>query len=78
MGAAGALDPRRMNETLQRLLCAGGPGNASGWNRSLCDPLRSPADLDFTVRVLLYSLIFLLSVFGGSAPSPTASCSRWR
>ncbi|CAM5073781.1 unnamed protein product [Eretmochelys imbricata] len=57
-----------MNETLlQRLLCAGGPGNASGWNRSLCDPLRSPADLDFfTVRVLLYSLIFLLSVFGNS------------
>ncbi|CAM4347364.1 unnamed protein product [Lepidochelys kempii] len=67
MGAAGALDPRRMNETLlQRLLCAGGPGNASGWNRSLCDPLRSPGDLDFTVRVLLYSLIFLLSVFGNS------------
>ncbi|XP_053872055.1 gastrin/cholecystokinin type B receptor [Malaclemys terrapin pileata] len=71
MGAAGALDPRRPNETLQRLLCGGGPGNASGWNRSLCDLLRSPpgpppADLEFTVRVLLYALIFLLSVFGNS------------
>ncbi|TFJ95929.1 NADH:ubiquinone oxidoreductase subunit L [Platysternon megacephalum] len=71
MGAAGALDSRRPNETLQRLLCGGGPGNASGWNRSLCDQLRSPpgappADLEFTVRVLLYALIFLLSVFGNS------------
>ncbi|XP_074839302.1 gastrin/cholecystokinin type B receptor [Carettochelys insculpta] len=71
-GAAAALDSRRLNETLQRLLCGAGNGNASGWNRSVCDPLRgppglpAPADLTFATRVLLYGLIFLLSV-GGNA-----------
>ncbi|XP_075774127.1 gastrin/cholecystokinin type B receptor [Pelodiscus sinensis] len=82
MGAAGALDPRRANETLQRLLCAGGPGNASAWNRSVCDPLRGPPgapgppDLAFAVRVLLYALIFVLSVSGNGLVMAVLALNR--
>ncbi|XP_033001575.1 gastrin/cholecystokinin type B receptor isoform X1 [Lacerta agilis] len=62
--------PRHFNESL---LCGRtGNGSAGGaWNGTGggCDASRRPprgarADLDVTVRVLLYSVIFLLSVFG--------------
>ncbi|XP_074012077.1 gastrin/cholecystokinin type B receptor [Numenius arquata] len=73
------MDPRRLNESLQELLCRPGNGSATGTatgtgsagNGSACDLLRrglrgppAPKDLDLTVRVLLYALIFLLSVCG--------------
>ncbi|XP_068787073.1 gastrin/cholecystokinin type B receptor [Struthio camelus] len=79
------MDPRRLNDSLQELLCrpgpGPGPGNATGnatgagnaWNGSACDLLRrglrgppAPKDLDLTVRVLLYALIFVLSVCGNA------------
>ncbi|KAK2524662.1 hypothetical protein Q9966_011529 [Columba livia] len=75
------MDPRRLNESLQELLCrpgngsgsATGPGNGSAGNGSACDLLRrglrgppAPKDLDLTVRVLLYTLIFVLSVCGNA------------
>ncbi|XP_064361399.1 gastrin/cholecystokinin type B receptor [Dromaius novaehollandiae] len=79
------MDPRRLNASLQELLCrpgpGPGPGNATGngtgggpaWNGSGCDlPRRglrgppAPKDLDLTVRVLLYALIFVLSVCGNA------------
>ncbi|KAJ6652303.1 hypothetical protein lerEdw1_012713 [Lerista edwardsae] len=59
---------RPLNESL---LCRPGNGSAGGtWNGTGagCDasrrPPRGPRDLDLTVRVLLYSAIFLLSVCG--------------
>ncbi|KAK4829218.1 hypothetical protein QYF61_002483 [Mycteria americana] len=77
------MDPRRLNESLQELLCR--PGNGSGpaagtgtgsgsaGNVSACDLLRrglrgppAPKDLDLTVRILLYVLIFVLSVCGNA------------
>ncbi|XP_067420714.1 gastrin/cholecystokinin type B receptor [Emydura macquarii macquarii] len=83
MGAAGAMaPPRRLNESLpgpRELPCGGAPGNASGWNRSLGDPLRSPpgpSELDLTVRILLYSLIFLLSVVGNSLVALVLALNR--
>ncbi|XP_062434782.1 gastrin/cholecystokinin type B receptor [Rhea pennata] len=75
------MDPPRLNASLQELLCrpgAGtgtgtGTGNASASNGSVCDLLRggllgppAPKDLDLTVRVLLYALIFVLSVCGNT------------
>ncbi|XP_054043704.1 gastrin/cholecystokinin type B receptor [Rissa tridactyla] len=77
------MDPRRLNESLQELLCRPGNGSATGTgpatgtgaagNGSACDLLRrglrgppAPKDLDLTVRVLLYALIFLLSVCGNA------------
>uniref|UniRef100_A0A8V0X2V2 Gastrin/cholecystokinin type B receptor n=1 Tax=Gallus gallus TaxID=9031 RepID=A0A8V0X2V2_CHICK len=75
------MDPRRLNESLQELLCrpGNGTGSANGtgtgptWNGSACDLLRrglrgpqAPKELDLTVRVLLYALIFVLSVCGNA------------
>ncbi|XP_048351592.1 gastrin/cholecystokinin type B receptor [Sphaerodactylus townsendi] len=40
-----------------------GPGNATG---TACQPPRGAPDLDITVRILLYSVIFLLGVFGNA------------
>ncbi|KAM6140562.1 gastrin/cholecystokinin type B receptor [Pterocles gutturalis] len=73
------MDPRRLNESLQELLCR--PGNGSGTgsatgtgaagNGSACDLLRrglrgppAPREVAVAVRVLLYALIFALSVGG--------------
>lgn len=72
------MDPPRLNESLQELLCrptpGPDPGNGSGTsNGSACDLLRrglrgppAPRELDVALRVLLYGLIFTLSV-GGNA-----------
>ncbi|KAM8821802.1 gastrin/cholecystokinin type B receptor [Eudromia elegans] len=66
------MDPRRLNASLPELLCRPAPGNATG-NGSACDLLRrglrgppAPKELDLTVRVLLYALIFVLSVCGNA------------
>uniref|UniRef100_A0A669Q7X9 Cholecystokinin B receptor n=1 Tax=Phasianus colchicus TaxID=9054 RepID=A0A669Q7X9_PHACC len=75
------MDPRRLNDSLQELLCRSGNGTGSAngtgtgptWNGSACDLLRrglrgppAPKELDLTVRVLLYALIFVLSVCGNA------------
>uniref|UniRef100_A0A8C3D8A0 Gastrin/cholecystokinin type B receptor n=1 Tax=Corvus moneduloides TaxID=1196302 RepID=A0A8C3D8A0_CORMO len=73
------MDPRPLNESLQEMLCrsgngtGNGPGTGTGTNGSVCDLLRrglrgppAPRELDVAVRVVLYALIFVLSV-GGNA-----------
>uniref|UniRef100_A0A8C5T7F4 Gastrin/cholecystokinin type B receptor n=1 Tax=Malurus cyaneus samueli TaxID=2593467 RepID=A0A8C5T7F4_9PASS len=73
------MDPRPLNESLQELLCRSGngvgnaPGTGNGTNGSVCDLVRrglrgppAPRELDVAVRVVLYALIFVLSV-GGNA-----------
>ncbi|XP_053790195.1 gastrin/cholecystokinin type B receptor [Vidua macroura] len=73
------MDPRPLNESLQEMLCrsgngtGNGPGTGNGTNGSVCDLLRrglrgppAPRELDVAVRVVLYVLIFVLSV-GGNA-----------
>ncbi|XP_062983833.1 gastrin/cholecystokinin type B receptor [Elgaria multicarinata webbii] len=62
--------PRPLNDSLLWRL---GSGNGSSWNGTGgggCGPSRTPrggsGELDVTVRVLLYSAIFLLSVFGNT------------
>ncbi|XP_054830566.1 gastrin/cholecystokinin type B receptor [Eublepharis macularius] len=68
--SAGMEAPRPLNESL---LCSPGNGSAGGaWNGTGagCDAARRPPrgsrDLDVTVRLLLYSIIFLLGVFGNT------------
>ncbi|KAM7129085.1 LOW QUALITY PROTEIN: gastrin/cholecystokinin type B receptor [Ciconia maguari] len=76
------MDPRRLNESLQELLCR--PGNGSGpaagtgtgsgsaGNVSACLLRRglrgppAPKDLDLTVRILLYVLIFVAAYCGNA------------
>ncbi|XP_041257103.1 gastrin/cholecystokinin type B receptor [Onychostruthus taczanowskii] len=75
------MDPRPLNVSLQEMLCRSGngtgngpgTGTGNGTNGSLCDLLRrglrgppAPRELDVAVRVVLYVLIFALSV-GGNA-----------
>ncbi|XP_074789480.1 gastrin/cholecystokinin type B receptor [Athene noctua] len=70
------MDPPPLNESLRELLCRPGNGSGNGTGTgtgSACDLLRrglrgppAPRELDLTVRVLLYALIFALSV-GGNA-----------
>ncbi|XP_056350065.1 gastrin/cholecystokinin type B receptor [Oenanthe melanoleuca] len=73
------MDPRPLNVSLQEMLCrsengtGNGAGTGNGTNGSVCDLLRrglrgppAPRELDVAVRVVLYVLIFVLSV-GGNA-----------
>ncbi|XP_059579586.1 gastrin/cholecystokinin type B receptor [Alligator mississippiensis] len=74
-GGARAMEPRPPNETLPESLCRPGNLSANGTglgaaNASACDPFRRPPrpsrELEVTVRVLLYGLIFALSVLGNA------------